>query len=97
MKKFPQKPTQNNQQSPQKENLANKGPNEEILKEALISLMNKDSNEDNKKDFEYPFQNTEKNVSKKKTILLSEHKCNKKNNNNQQQLDTKINKNDKQS
>jgi hypothetical protein len=91
----PQKPAQNNQQSPQKENLANSGQNEENL-EDLINYMNNDSNTDNKKDFEYPFQNTEKNVSKKKTILLSEYKLNKKNNNNQQQLDTKINNNDKQ-
>ena len=93
---IPQQPAQNSQQSPQKEKLANNGQNEENLKEALINLMNKDSNTDKKQDFEYPFQNTEKNLSKKKTILLSEHKLNKKNNNNQQQLDTKINKNDKQ-
>lgn len=92
---IPQQPPQNNQQSPQKENLANRGQIEENLKEALINLMNKDSNTDNKKDFEYPFQNTEKNLSKKKTGLLSEHKFNKKNNN-KQQLDTKIIKNDKQ-
>ena len=93
---IPQQPAQNNQQSPQKENLPKIGQNEENFKEALINLMNKDSNTDKKQDFEYPFQNTEKNLSKKKTILLSEYKLNKKNNNNQQQLDTKINKNDKQ-
>ena len=90
--KIPKQPTQNNQQSPQKENLENSVQNEENFE----ALMNKDLNTDKKKDFEYPFQNTEKNLSKKKTILLSEYKLNKKNNNNQQQLDTKINKNDKQ-
>lgn len=63
------------------EKCANRGLISTNLKETSTSLMNEDSNMDNIKDFQYPPQNSEKNLSNKQTSLIKENKFYKLNNN----------------
>lgn len=62
------------------EKCANRGLISTNLKETSTSLMNEDSNMDNTKDFQYPPQNSEKNISHKQTSLIKENKFYKLNN-----------------